>query len=588
MSNILFQYNGQKIAIQCDIKDKFKDIIKKFFIKSQIQDDNNLFFLYDGNKIDENLTLEQIINKADKEKKELTILVEEQSLDSILLLKNKEYKTEDILCPKCGDNILLRIKDYKINLYNCKNGHNLENILLSEFENTKKIESSNTLCGNCKKKNICNSFNNKIYICLSCKINLCPLCKSSHDKNHKLIDFKERNLRCNYHNEDYIKYCTNCKLNICMACENEHKDHNIVYFGDIFTDKEKIKNDINEIKSYIEKFNGEIEKIISELNKIKDNIEIYYKICNEVVNDYETKKRNYQLLMNIKELEKYKLDLFKDIDKIINEDNIFDKFNDIMNISYKMNNQNNIKMREKDKIIERLNSQIVTLENNIKENKEKIKDFNNKNDNLKNELENKNTEIANLESNLKKKEEELSKLNSKNYYPGNNGNNSYNYQQPNYGNQQPYYGNQQPYYRNQQIYQGNYNYQQNNTIPPNNYAGYIYGNQNAYPPDSYEVKIRFHEHSMKRSNLEGKICCVCHIFRNMGFECQKCSFKICTLCLEMIEIKVKKFYKLKHPHNLYIRTENNKKFWCNNCKEYADTKYYFYCEECKYYKCPIC
>ena len=152
MSNILFQYNGQKIAIQCDIKDKFKDIIKKFFIKSQIQDDNNLFFLYDGNKIDENLALEQIINKADKEKKELTILVEEQPLDSILLLKNKEYKTEDILCPKCGDNILLRIKDYKINLYNCKNGHNIENILLSEYENTKNIESSNTLCGNCKKK----------------------------------------------------------------------------------------------------------------------------------------------------------------------------------------------------------------------------------------------------------------------------------------------------------------------------------------------------------------------------------------------------------------------------------------------------
>ena len=174
-----------------------------------------------------------------------------------------------------------------------------------------------------------------------------------------------------------------------MACENEHKDHNIVYFGDIFTDKEKIKNDINEIKSNIEKFNGEIENIISNLNEIKDNIEIYFNICNEVVNDYETKNRNYQLLMNIKELEKYKLDLFKDVDKIIKDDNIFDKFNDIMDIGYKMNNQKNIKNSEKDKIIDKLNNQIITLEKNKKENKEKIKDFNNKNDNLKNELENK-------------------------------------------------------------------------------------------------------------------------------------------------------------------------------------------------------
>jgi hypothetical protein len=63
--------------------------------------------------------------------------------------------------------------------------------------------------------------------------------------------------------------------------------------------------------------------------------------------------------MNIKELEQYKLDLFKDVDKIIKDDNIFDKFNDIMNIGYKMNNQKNIKMSEKDKIIDKLNNQII-------------------------------------------------------------------------------------------------------------------------------------------------------------------------------------------------------------------------------------
>jgi hypothetical protein len=585
MAKVIFGYNGQQIAIQCDLKDIIKDIIKKFFIKSQINDDINLFYLYDGNRIDENLSLEQIIKKEDKEKKELNILIEEQPEDSILLLKNK-YKTEDILCPKCGENILLRIKDYKINLYNCKNGHNIENILLTQFNDTKLIEPTNTLCSGCKKKNINNSYNNKINKCLTCQIILCPFCTLTHDKNHKIIDFKERNLRCNYHNEDYIKYCTKCKLNICMACEEEHKNHKVIYFGDILTDKEKIKNDINEIKSYIEKFKGEIDNIISKLNEIKNNIEIYFNICNEVVNDYETKNRNYELLMNIKELEKYKLDLFKDIDKIINDDNIFDKFNDLMNIGFKMNNQNNIKKSEKDKKIEKLNNKIVILENDIKENKEKIKDFNNKNDNLKNELENKKTEISNLESNLKKKEEELSKLNSNTCYPVNNSNYPNNYQQP--------------YYGNQQIYQGNNNYPKNNIFQPNynyqgdyNYGGYTFGTQSIFPGNSpvasEEEILKFHEHPMKNVGLESIIyCCICHYSTNLGFECEKCSLKMCNVCFKIIRNQSLKFPELKHPHNLYIKTGNREQFKCNNCRELRYTDYYFYCEQCKYYKCPIC
>jgi len=115
MTHVIFKYNGQDISIHCDIKDKFEEIIKKFFIKSEIKDDNNkLYFLYGGNKVDENLTFEQAISGKNKEEKELIIVVEEQPDDSLLLLNNK-YKTEDILCPRCDENILLRIKDYKIN-----------------------------------------------------------------------------------------------------------------------------------------------------------------------------------------------------------------------------------------------------------------------------------------------------------------------------------------------------------------------------------------------------------------------------------------------------------------------------------------
>ena len=60
------------------------------------------------------------------------------------------------------------------------------------------------------------------YICNSCHIYLCPLCRTSHDQKHKFIKYSERNYICKIHNENYIKFCEKCKLNICMSCEKNH------------------------------------------------------------------------------------------------------------------------------------------------------------------------------------------------------------------------------------------------------------------------------------------------------------------------------------------------------------------------------
>ena len=80
------------------------------------------------------------------------------------------------------------IKDYKINLYDWKNGHRKENILLNEFEETQNIYLSNIICDICKKNNKSISYNNIFYKCLTCNNNICPLCKSNHDKEHKIIN----------------------------------------------------------------------------------------------------------------------------------------------------------------------------------------------------------------------------------------------------------------------------------------------------------------------------------------------------------------------------------------------------------------
>ena len=204
MIEAIFIYEGQQIIIQCNLEDKMKDIINKF--KSKIkEEDNNLYYIYNGNKINEELKFSQIINN--KEEKIINILVYKNE-------NGKEIISNKIICPECKENILINIKNYKINLYQCKNGHKIENILLNEYENTQKIDLSKIICNECHKS----SQNNieEFYICNECKFNLCPLCKFNHDKNHNIINYNDKNCICTKHNEKYIKYCKECKKNLCF------------------------------------------------------------------------------------------------------------------------------------------------------------------------------------------------------------------------------------------------------------------------------------------------------------------------------------------------------------------------------------
>ena len=51
-----------------------------------------------------------------------------------------EIISKDIICKKCKEDVLINIKNFKINIYGCKNNHKTNNILLNEFENTQKID----------------------------------------------------------------------------------------------------------------------------------------------------------------------------------------------------------------------------------------------------------------------------------------------------------------------------------------------------------------------------------------------------------------------------------------------------------------
>ena len=178
MMKVNFIYKGQIIPVQCTKNVKMKEIFEKFEIKANLEN-NSVFYLYNGNKLDKDMKLEEILGNNDINN-DINIIV--NSIDDIK--NNNLIKSKYIICPECKENIRFRIKDYKIKLYDCKNGHNIDNILLEEYENTQNIDISKIICNICNKNNKSNTYNNEFYICNTCKINICPLCKSKHDKSH--------------------------------------------------------------------------------------------------------------------------------------------------------------------------------------------------------------------------------------------------------------------------------------------------------------------------------------------------------------------------------------------------------------------
>jgi len=346
MSKVIFNYKGNEIIIQCNINDKIKDIYKKYEKKIG-KDISKLYFIYNGNKINDNLNLNEILNEEDKESNIINILVNDTNKINI---KENKIKLNEIICPKCNESIFVKINEYKINLYNCKNNHNIDNILINEYENIEKLDVSKLKCNNCKKKKKRKININNLYRCNLCRINLCSLCKPKHNI-HQVINYNNKNFVCEIHNKNFIKYCINCKLNICFSCIKEHKKHSIINLEDLTISKETIKEEVNKLKDYINKFDNDIDNIIEILNNVKENMNKFYDIYNNFINNYNCENINYEILYNINEFNKYNNIIIKDINEIINDNNINNKFNNIIKIYYKMNNKlntNKIKIFEKD------------------------------------------------------------------------------------------------------------------------------------------------------------------------------------------------------------------------------------------------
>jgi len=222
------------------------------------------------------------------------------------------------------------------------------------------------------------TYNNKFFICLSCKKILCPLCDSNHDKEHNIIDYDEKYYICDLHYESYNSFCKDCKKDICIVCEKSHKNHDLIYYGNILPNKDKLNNNIQKLKIKIEEYKNDINEIINNLNDLKESFDIYYKIINNLKNSYEVKNRNYPILQNLNDVG----DNIENFNNTIK--NIITKFNSTLNLYNKIN---------------------LKPVNDLNEDEKKIKLFEEKNIVKFINNENNNNLILKVNMNIEKKEE---------------------------------------------------------------------------------------------------------------------------------------------------------------------------------------
>ena len=182
MAEAILNYEGINTTIQCEINEKMKDIINRFLIKLE-KKENNLYYLYNGTQIDYELTFNEQANDIDKNRKQMNIIVT-KSEDAQNIIK--EIVSKDIICPECKENSLINFENFHAYFHDCKNNHNIMKTL-NEYEKSQKINLNKIVCNICNINNKGNTHNNEFYICYTCNVNVCPLCKTKHDKNHNII-----------------------------------------------------------------------------------------------------------------------------------------------------------------------------------------------------------------------------------------------------------------------------------------------------------------------------------------------------------------------------------------------------------------
>ena len=298
--------------------------------------EEDLNFSYNEIEINKELTFNELIYDIDKKEKKVNIIVtkveEEQNKTKEKISKDvisKEIISKEIYCPEqdCKEPVLIDINSFRINFKECKNKHQINNIPLKDYEKSQTINQEDIKCDLCYIKNKSNTPNNEFYFCNTCSKSICPSCKSTHDENHIIINYEDKNYLCRKHNnEQFFKYCETCKEDICIQCinEDEHKGHNFIDFEKIFIKNDELLKSVEDLNDTIENFKHKIDIIKDIFDRMINTFDLYYKINKDIINNYNiNNKRNYYKLQNLKYLKNNNKEIINYINNIINNNDIF-------------------------------------------------------------------------------------------------------------------------------------------------------------------------------------------------------------------------------------------------------------------------
>ena len=182
----------------------------------------------------------------------------------------------------------------------------------------------------------------------------------------------------------------------------EHFGHKIITYGSILPNIKKIKEEKEEFFNKKEALKKDIKDIINKLNNLLYIIDDYFGIYEDIINSYGNKKRNYFLLQNIHDFSKFNKVFIQDINKIIEEKNIFDKIKnivDIYNKSTEIDNNYYISVDKKNKNEQVSNKELNDINNELQKNDDK------KDHKINNEIDIKEKDTKKEELDIKEKKE---------------------------------------------------------------------------------------------------------------------------------------------------------------------------------------
>ena len=137
----------------------------------------------------------------------------------------------------------------------------------------------------------------------------------------------------------FIFHIVKNQIKFMYTCYSEHNsNHNKIDYKINIPNKNKINEEIIELRKKIDKIKNFITDTIEKLKKVMEKMDIFYKInyniLNNNINNNNLQNKNYQILQNLNDISNnIKM---SSVDKIINEKNISNKIAELLKIYDKM------------------------------------------------------------------------------------------------------------------------------------------------------------------------------------------------------------------------------------------------------------